>query len=403
MQENSVRDGTLPLSVDEDDIDLIYPLIVLAKYKKTIIFAPIVAAIAVYGASFLISNTYTATAQVMPAQAQSAASSMLSQLGSLGGLAGGALGVKSPNDIYIGMLESRTVQERIVKKFKLQDVYDEKYASDTRKALSKVTKITNGKNGLITIAVEDKSPARAADIANAYIGELEVMTQTFAVTEASQRRLFFEKQLILAKNGLVTAEVSLKELQEKTGLIQLSGQADAIIKSAAGFRAQIAAKEVAIGAMRAFATTNNPEYIQLQQELIGLKAQLAKTEVGMNKGKGDLAIPTSNVPEIGLDYIRRVRDVKYYEMIYELLSKQFEMAKIDEAKDNSAIQILDNAVSPDKKSGPGRAIMALSAGVIMFFLAIIRGFVRESFASSAANPEKREKIDMLHSYLRWKS
>ena len=403
MQENKGISLKTPAGNDNDEpINLFYPLIIMAKNKRRIIFVPIIAAILAIGLTLLMPNKYTATVQILPPQSQSGASAGLGQLGALSGMAGGALGLKNPADVYLGMLSSRTLQDRLIERFKLKEIYGAKTATDTRKELAADSKLTTSKTGLIVIEYENKNPKFSAELTNGYVEELQKMTQIFAVTEASQRRLFFEKQLQQAKKSLSDAEVALKQSQEKTGLIQLDGQAESIIRFAAEIKAQIAAKEVQLGAMRTFATSENPNYKKMENELSGLRNQLVKIETGMNRGKGDISISTSNVPEAGLEYVRRVRDVKYAEAIFEMLAKQFELAKIDEAKEGAVLQVMDYAVVPDKKSSPGRMVIVLSVFSLFLFLMVAWAFIREIFISVDLDPERDIQIKTLRDALKWK-
>lgn len=403
MQENKGISLKAPAGNDNDEpINLFYPLIIMAKNKRRIIFVPIIAAILAIGLTLLMPNKYTATVQILPPQSQSGASAVLGQLGALSGMAGGALGLKNPADVYLGMLSSRTLQDRLIERFKLKEIYGAKTATDTRKELAADSKLTTSKTGLIVIEYENKNPKFSAELTNGYVEELQKMTQIFAVTEASQRRLFFEKQLQQAKKSLSDAEVALKQSQEKTGLIQLDGQAESIIRFAAEIKAQIAAKEVQLGAMRTFATSENPNYKKMENELSGLRNQLVKIETGMNRGKGDISISTSNVPEAGLEYVRRVRDVKYAEAIFEMLAKQFELAKIDEAKEGAVLQVMDYAVVPDKKSSPGRMVIVLSVFSLFLFLMVAWAFIREIFISVDLDPERDIQIKTLRDALKWK-
>jgi uncharacterized protein involved in exopolysaccharide biosynthesis len=245
-------------------------------------------------------------------------------------------------------------------------VYRDKRLSDARKDLQDATDIQNGKEGFITVAVEDKDRKRAADLANAYVEELRNLTSNLAITEAGQRRLFFEQQLGKAKDDLANAEVALKVTQQKTGLIQMDSQAKAIIESVAAVRAQIAAKEVELQAMQFSATDQNPDLLLLRQQLAGLRAQAAKLESQQNSGGGDIQVPTGAVPEAGLQYIRSLRDVKYYETIFELLAKQLEASKLDEARQGAVIQVVDPAVEPDRKSSPKRAMLVTLFTIVGF-------------------------------------
>jgi tyrosine-protein kinase Etk/Wzc len=383
----------------EDEISLLDLLIVLAKYKKLILGLPFAAAVLTAGITLLMPNIYTATTRILPPQQQqSTAAAMLGQLGALAGAAGGSLGIKNPNDLYVGMLKSRTVADNLIGQFKLQALYKKKTMVETYRALDKVSSITAGKDGIISIEVDDENPKRAADMANAYVDELYKLTQNLAVTEASQRRLFFEKQLKKAKDELAGAEVAFKQTQEKTGVLQIDAQGKAMIEAVGAIRAQIAAKEVEMGALRTFATEQNPDYLRAQQELIGLRAQLGKYEKG---GESDL-LPTGKLPEAGLENIRKLRDVKYYETLYELLAKQYEMSRVDEARDASIIQVLDKAVSPDRKSKPKRAVTVILTAVVIGILAILIAFLRESLGKARQNPEQAMRLANLRDSLGWR-
>ncbi len=377
----------------DDEISLIDLAITLAKHKKLILGVPLITGVLVAFLTFFIPNSYTATTQIMPPQQQSGASALLGQLGALSGLAGASAGIKNPSDTYVAMLKSRTVSDNLIKRFQLQVVYKKKVVSDTRKVLEKASSIIAGKDGLIAVQVDDKDPKRAADMANAYVEELQKLTQVLAVTEASQRRLFFEKQLLLAKQALGDAEISLKQVQEKTGLLQLDAQAQALIRAGAELKGQIAMKEVELGAMRTFATGNNPDYIRIQQLVSGMRTQLAKIETG--------SVSTSKAPEAGLEYLRKVRDLKYAETVYELLTKQYEIAKIDEAKEGSLIQVLDKALVPDKKSKPKRSLIIILATISAGFLTILYAFIKEALQNAKQDSQTQAQLQALKNTLRW--
>jgi len=382
-----------PVEPTEVEINFLDLAITLAKHKKLIFSAPLLAAVVAAVFSLFQPNIYTADTQILPPQQQSSASALLGQLGALSSIAGGAGGIKNPNDTYLAMLRSRTLQDNMIRRFKLQAVYETKTPERTRQVLTGSTQVSTGKDGLITVSVDDMEPKRAAMLANGYIEELQKLTQVFAVTEASQRRLFYEKQLLQAKESLSDSEIALKQLQEKTGIIQLDSQAGAVVKAAADLKAQIAMKEVELGAMRTFATGNNPDYLRTQQILGGLRGQLEKIETG--------TVTSNKVPEAGLEYIRKVRDLKYAETIYEVLSKQFEMAKIDEAKQSSVIQVLDKAVVPEQKSKPKRSMMVLIAGVATGFIAIIWSIVIESLHNAQNEIKIKAQLQSLRNLLRW--
>jgi tyrosine-protein kinase Etk/Wzc len=260
----------IPLSISEQapeasaEISLLDLLIVLARHALDLLVGTAAAAALATIISFLLPNCFTATIVILPPQRNTpSAVALLGQLGGanpLASLAGSSLGLKNPNDLQVAMLKSRTVEDAMVDRFNLMALYREKRRSDARKAFEKVTDIENGlKDGLIRISVTDKDPRRAAEMANAYVDEYKKLSATIAVTEASQRRLFFEQQLVQAKENLVDAEEALKQTQQKTGLIQLDGQARAVIESVAELRGKVAAKEVQLRAMRQFASEQNPD------------------------------------------------------------------------------------------------------------------------------------------------
>lgn len=386
-------------SMHEQEVSLLDLLIILAKHKKLILGMPLATAVIALGITLLMPNIYTASARILPPQQQqSTAAAMLGQLGALAGVAGGALGIKNPNDLYVGMLNSRTVADNLISRFKLKERYEKQTMVETYKALAEVVNITAGKDGIIAIEVDDIDPRLAADMANTYVDELYKLTQTLAVTEASQRRLFFEKQLKLAKENLVNAEVSFKQTQEKTGILQLDAQGQAMLEAVGSLRAQIAAKEVELEASRTFATEQNPDYLRTKQELFGLKEQLAKYE---KSGETNL-VPIRRLPAAGLDNIRKMRDMKYYETLYELLAKQYEMARVDESKDSSIIQVLDKAVTPDRKSKPKRALIIVFTAASAAFLAVLIAFMRESMEKATLDPGRSARLTSLRDNLKWR-
>ena len=379
----------------EDKISLLDLSITLAKHKKLILVNPIIGAVITAIITFFLPPIYTAKSTMLPPQQQSSAAELIGQLaGITGGVgASSALGLKNPNDIYVAMLKSRTISDNLISRFKLQSIYETKFLSDTRKALEKASDITAGKDGLIEVEVDDKDPKRAAALANGYIEELQKLSQTLAVTEASQRRLFYENQIVQAKQHLSDVEIALKQLQEKTGIIQLDAQAEAFIKAGAELKGMIAMKEVELGALRTFATGNNPNYIRTQTEVSGMRTQLTKIEAG--------SVPTSKTPEAGLEYLRKLRDLKYAEAVYEILLKQFEMAKIDELKEGALIQVVDKAVVPDKKSKPKRMLIVLLSAIATGFLTFLWAVIKETLQNAKKDTEIQTKLDALSKSLRW--
>jgi capsule polysaccharide export protein KpsE/RkpR len=252
---------------------------------------------------------------------------------------------------------------------------------------------------VITIEFEDRDPERARQVAQAYIDELFNLSETVNISEAGQRRAFFEKQLLSAKDQLANAEIELKKVQQATGLIVPSEQARASIEGVARIRAMISAKEVQIAAMQHFATSTNPELQQAQQELAALRSQLPKLERGQPGTDSDTSsiVAPGRVPESAMEFIRKFRDFKYHETIYELLTKQLELARLEEAKDYAALQVLDLPVRPDQRSKPYRSlIMALGA-----LAGLIGSAVYWVYKEKAADPDRSsawQRWEVVKSY-----
>ncbi len=386
---------------EDDEINLLDYLIVLAKHKKIIIYATIGLMVITAIYSLIVSPIYKAETKILPPQQSSSgmASQLLSQLGGAAGLVGGMVPVKSPNDLYIGLIKSNTVLDRIIDRFNLMSLYKTKFRQGARESLSGGLKVTDDKkSGIITIGVEDKDPRRAADMANAFVEELRRLTKGLAVSEASQRRLFFEEQLEDAKTGLARSEDAMRGFQEKTGALGIGEQAKAVIESMAQLRAQIVAREVELRVMRTYSTENNPDVKKTEAAINGMRAELTKLE--KRKGDGpDPLMPTGRMPEVGTEYIRKLRDLKFNETLYELLLKQYEAAKLDEAKEATVIQVIDKAEPPEQRIKPKRRQMVMIAGVVGFFLSIFTAFFLEYTEKSSANPENRDRFNTLKQYI----
>lgn len=371
----------VPVQPVAQELRLIDILRALGRQKQLLIATPVVCTALAVALFMLIKPIYTSNAVILPPQQQnSGMSAMLGQLGGLAGATGSLGGLKNPNDMYVGMLQSRTVADKLIEQFKLTEHYNVKTPGLARKKLGDKTTVVSEKSGLIFITVNDRDSERAAQIANAYVDELSKLTETLALTDASRRRIFFGKQLSAAKDQLADAEVMMRQMQEKTGLIQLEGQLKVIIAGTAELEAQIAAKQVQLTALRSFATKDNPELIKVQDELKGLNQELAKIKKGSGApaAYGDVVLPSGKIPELSTQYVRALRDVKYYETIFELLAKQFELAKIEEAKNSNIIQLLDKAIPAETETSP-KLILFLGAGIgggifLGFMLALGRDF-----------------------------
>ena len=365
-----------PLSEDHPPtfaFSLIEVLTQLARRKHLIAKGAAVGMLVGVFLSLVLPVRYTAVTTLMPPQqTPSTATVLMNQLTTGGGasplaaLAGGSMGLKNPNDIYIGLLNSRPIADAIIRHFGLATLYRAKDMTAARQKLANNTVVASEKNGFLTVSVTDKDKQRAAAMANAYTEELRVLTKTLAVTEASQRRLFYEEQLKQAKESLIDAEVSFQQVQQSKGLVELDAQAKAMIEGLALLRAQVAAKEVEVQALRSYSTEHNPNLELAERELSSLRGEAAQLEQ-RNHSSGFTGLGLGDVPGAGMEYLRAEHEVKYRQTMFDLLIKQYDAARLDEAKDAAIIQVVEAAIAPDRKSSPKRVLIVVCftvAGVL---------------------------------------
>jgi len=389
---------------EDNEISLLDILIVVAERKRLVSWVTSVFAVLAIVISLLLPKRYTATVTLLPPQQSSSlGAAFAAQLGNLSGLAalaGGGVSFRNPSDQFVGMLKSRTVEDAIVQRFDLMHEYKARYPSDARKKFEhRATVDGSGKDNLIRISVVDEDPNRAAELANGYVEQFRDLSQHLAITEASQRRLFFEQELEQAKNKLADAEEALMHTEQSTGVIQIDSQARALIESGAALRAQITAREVQIQGMQTYATGENAQLVQAQRELEVLRAQLAKLVGSEDRDGSDLIVPKGRVPEAGMEYVRRLRDVKYNETVFEILARQFEIAKLDEAKEGAIIQVVDPAVPPDKRSFPKRTLIVIGATVMGFFFGIFLALAQAGLKRVMEDANAAGKIALLRQAL----
>lgn len=386
--------------------DLVGLLIILAKRKRVVFWPTTLLTIATVVFTLQMPNQFTAETTLLAPQPRDSMSSLLagqlSTLGGLGnmrGLSASALGLTDPNGMYISILQSRTLANSLIDRFALQTVYQKKLREDTRIALARASDISSSKDGGITIKVNDSDRNRAAELANAYVEEFQRITDGLALTEAAQRRTYFERELNKVKEQLLQAEKALKNSQERTGMLELDSQSKSIIQATVTLKAQIAAKEVQIQSMSSFATVQNPDFVFAQHQLTALRAQLATLEQGSSLGHGDILVPTRDIPTAGLEFSDRVRDVKYYEQIFKVLATQYEAAKADEGRAAVVLQVLDVAVPPERKSKPHRAMIVLFVALLSFGVSVLVALVMESWEQLRSDSRRGAQLDLLRLFL----
>lgn len=368
---------------DDDEISLLDLLHTVVDNLRLLVLGSLAVGLLALGISFTITPTFTATTKFLPPQQQqSAAAAMLQSLGALGGLAGAATGLKNPNDQYVSFLQSRSLQDTLVERFKLMERYESEFMEDARKELSENARISAGKDGLITVSVDDHDPAFAAELANAHVQELTLLLGRLAVTEAQQRRLFFEKQLAEARTKLTQAEQALQASGVNASALKANPQA--AVEGLAQLQASITAQEVKVATMRGYLTENAPDFRRALNELGALRAQLRQAERSQAP-----ASPGDS------DYVAKFRDFKYHETLFELFAKQYEIARVDESREGAVIQIVDVAQAPEKKAKPKKATIAVLATLAAGFALLLFVFVRQALRNAAQDAEAATKLHKL--------
>lgn len=361
-----------PIDYEITLADLALPL---AQHWKLLVSLPLVAGLVALGVTFLITPTFTSRATFLPPQQQqSAAASALASLGALSSIAGAATGIKSPADQYVSLMQSATVADRLIDEFKLMEVYDAKFRFEARKELAANSRIAAGKkDGIIVVEVDDTKPERAAAIANRYIDQLRRITNELSLTEAQQRRAFFDTQLKQTRDRLATAQQALQASGFNQGALRAEPKAAA--ENYARARAEVTAAEIRLQTLRSGLADSTPEVQREQGVLVALRAQLAQAE-----GTADL--------RNGVDYIGKFREFKYQETLFELFSRQYELARLDESREGALIQVVDAATPAETKSRPKRSAAALATSGGAFFLLALWLILRSRFRASATRADQ---------------
>ena len=384
MSENATSSAQAGMGdmQDDDEISLLDLLQVIVDNLRLLVLGPLVCGLAALGYSFTIPPTYTAKTQFLPPQQQqSSAASMLASLGALGGLSGAATGLKSPADQYIAFMKSVSVQDALIERFKLVEKYEAKLKTDARMALTGSVRIASGKDGLISVEVDNKDPKFAADLANAHVDELRSLLARLAVTEAQQRRMFFEKQLQITKENFTKADLALKSSGINSSVLKTSPAS--AVEAVARLKAGISVQEVKLGTMRNYLTESSPDFKQALSELASLKSQLAKAE------KEEPASKDAS------DYVARYREFKYQETMFELFARQFELAKVDESREGAVIQVLDVAEPPERKAKPKKALIAVIAALASGFALLLFVFIRSGLKNASQDEETKLRMAAL--------
>lgn len=360
---------------DEQGTSLLDLLAYLGEEKRTLLGITAVGTAAALAFALMSPRYFVARVVVLPPQQQqSATSGALAQLGALAGVVNLPGGSKSPDEMYVALLKTRRLQDVLIQKFDLQHRYERDTLESTRAELAgRVAVVADKKAGLISIEATDLDAAFAARLANEHVDELRRLLSTLAVTDAQQRRLFFEQQVSKTQRALSEADQAFRLAQAKGGLVVTQALAEGGVKEGARLRAQIAALEVQLDALGRFATAENPETRRLSADLSALRRQLNVLESGNSS-----AAPASS----GQAAVQAYRDLKTQEAMLDVLIRQFEMAKMDEAREGPLLQVIDHATPPERPTKPKRVSVVLTGFLTSLLLgmlvALARGLARHA-------------------------
>ncbi len=376
------------MSNPEEGLRLIDFILILARHRLLILGLPLLVGLLSVIVVLLMPNSYTASAIVLPIQ-QSQSGNIGALLGQFSPLPLGDALANKNEALLVRVLKSRKIAERVIKKFDLMSVYETDNMYDTLEALQDhVTAKPDTKSGLITLSVDDKHPTRAADMANYYVDQLIVVIRDLNLTEASRRRAFYEKQFNQAQQRLRDAEAAMKAYQASTGVVSLDNQGGQALNMIARLEAEITTKEIQLQVMRTTLTDEHPQAQALLEQLRTLRKKLDRLKDTENT---DVEGSLGRFSAVSTEYAQRWREMKYRESVAEILSKQFELARLDELRDTSAVQVLDRAETPQRPDKPKRKLVVLGATLSAMIIAVAMAYLAERLRIASLDPDNARK------------
>ena len=386
----------------EPDINLLDLLIALGQERWTLIVVTVLAALTGIVVSLVTPATYVSRTSIMPSQQSSGGGGALASLGGLAGLAGlGALsnmaaGIKSTDEMFIALMRSQSVQSALIEQFKLKDRYGAKNTEEARQSLNlNVTVLSDKKSGLLLIDAQDKDPQFAADLANAQVKELNVILSRLAVTEAQQRRAYYEQQIMKTQTKIPQLELEFKDAQKSSGV-----EVASLLSEASTLPGQIAAKELQLQVLSRFATAQNPDLKRLAVEISALRAQMARYELSKTEPKTSGSSKSGQASESNKsNFVQKATQtyntLKIQEALLDGYVKQLELAKVDEAKEGPAVQVLDEARAPEMRAKPERRKLVIAYTVTGFIIALVLAVFRALLRHIRSTPAGLQRWSQL--------
>jgi tyrosine-protein kinase Etk/Wzc len=390
------------LRTNNESINLFDVFLICLKRKRLIVLGSAVSAMIFLAACLIMTPSYRAVTAIMP-PTSSGASTVGALLGQFAGIAGVSAGLPTTttSGLYMGLLQSQGILDTIIAEYDVMKREKLRTIEEARDFLIKSVLLVDidMNSGIIKVSADDKDPKRSADMANAFARELKRVFDTLATTEAGKRRIFFEAQIKKTQQDLIKAEVELRNFAENTGAIRIDEQTSAVLQTILALRNTIAAKEVQLQVLQTFAAKNNPDMKRAEKELAVLRNQLKELEAKEEPISSGSLIPTTEVPSLGMEYLRKYRDFKYQEILHELLVKQYEAARLEEAKESSPVQVIHEALVPTRPATPKTILVTLFAGMVGFFLCTMMAFCIELYRAGSRRADFQERFRQLHHFL----
>jgi len=382
-------------------------LAILWQHRRSLLKASVAGAAVASLIALLIPNLYVSTARLMPpdssgGQGMAMLSMLASRAGALGSLGGEFFGLKTSGDLFMGVLVSRTVEDEIIKKFELRKVYGVRRAEDARKELARRTDVSvSRKSGIITIAVTDEDPNRAMALAAAYVAQLDQVVTSLNTSSAHRERVFLEERLQQVKSDLTAAEKEFSQFASKNTAIDIKEQGKAMVEAAAQLEGQLVAAQTELQGLRQIYSDQNYRTRAMQARVTELKAQLRKLGGADGAGPGEgspseLYPSIRKLPLLGVTYADLYRRTKVQEIVFETLTQQYEMAKVQEAKEVPSVKVLDPPDLPDKKVFPPRSLIVGFATCAAFAACVMWIFAKSRW--DALEPEDPGRLLALNVY-----
>lgn len=308
--------------------------------------------------SFVVAGRYTSATRIIPPQQiQSTLTGLVGQMGTMS--FSGLAGLRNPSDVYVQLLRTDSIAHALINRFKLYDHYGKEKFEDVRLMLDRRSRIRAGRDGMVLMEVNDKDADMAAALANGYAEELFKLIQRLSAEETAQRKQFVDSKLAEITKSLDAKEQDFRKLQERVGVLSVEGGIDATYTAIGTLRASIMMREVALRTISNSSTSQNPTYRNMEAEIAALKSQMEKLEQDPKIQNPKFMIPANRAPEIVMEYVRKLRDIKLEEGMYKVMQKQAELVRMEDLRDFMQFLIVDTARPATRRDFPSRLVVTL--------------------------------------------